>query len=78
MKIDAIITNPAPPGQLLIIQGEGLDAAHKLLFGNEPVPFKINSTGGIETEAPNGSGEVEVTAESEDGNKSNSVIFTYL
>jgi hypothetical protein len=78
MKIDNIITSPAPPGQPVIIQGEGLDAAHKLLFGNDSVPFKINNTGGIETEVPPGSGSVEVSVESADGTKSNSVSFSYL
>ena len=78
MKIDKVITNPAPPGQLVIIQGEGLDGAQKLLFGNESVPFKVNSTGSIETEVPHGSGTVEVAVEQADGNKSNSVSFTFL
>jgi hypothetical protein len=45
MKIDSVIANPAPPGRLVIVQGDGLDAAHKLLFGDKPVPFKINSAG---------------------------------
>ncbi|MGQ0718166.1 MAG: IPT/TIG domain-containing protein [Pseudonocardiales bacterium] len=78
MKIDSIITNPAPPGQPVIIKGDGLDAAKQLLFGNEPVPFKVNSTGGIETNVPDGSGTVDVTVEMEDGAKSNSVSFTFL
>ena len=78
MKIDKVITNPAPPGQLVLIQGEGLDGAQKLLFGDESVPFKVNSTGGIETEVPHGSGTVVVAVELADGTKSNSVSFTYL
>jgi uncharacterized protein YfaP (DUF2135 family) len=78
MKIDTIITDPAPPGQLIIIRGEGLEGAQKLLFGNESVPFNINSTGSIEAEVPQGSGKVEVTVESADGNKSNSVSFTFM
>jgi hypothetical protein len=78
MKIDKIITNPAPPGQLVIIEGNGLDAADKLYFGDEPTAFTVNSTGSIETTIPSGSGTVEVTVEGEDGGKSNSVSFTYL
>ena len=78
MKIDSIITNPAPPGQPVIIQGDGLDAADKLLFGDESVPFKVNSTGSIETTVPDGSGTVDVTVELEDGDKSNIVSFTFL
>ncbi|MGH3693518.1 MAG: IPT/TIG domain-containing protein [Pseudonocardiaceae bacterium] len=78
MKIDKIITNPAPPGQLVIIEGDGLASADKLHFGGEPTPFKVNSTGSIETTIPSGSGTVEVIVEGEDGGKSNSVSFTYL
>ncbi len=78
MKIDNIITSPAPPGQPVIIQGDGLDAAEKLLFGDESVPFKVNSTGSIEATVPNGSGTVDVTVELENGDKSNSVSFTFL
>jgi hypothetical protein len=78
MKIDKIITNPAPPGQLVLIEGNGLDEADKLHFGDESIPFKVNSTGSIETTIPGGSGTVEVTAEGKDGDKSNSVSFTYL
>lgn len=78
MKIDKIITNPAPPGQLVIIEGDDLEAAEKLHFGDESIPFNINSTGGMETTIPNGSGTVEVIAEGKDGQKSNSVSFTFL
>jgi IPT/TIG domain len=78
MKIDSITTNPAPPGQPVIIQGDGLDAAEKVLFGDESVPFKVNSTGSIEANVPSGSGTVDVTVELEDGDKSNSVSFTFL
>lgn len=78
MKIDNVIANPAPSGQLIIIQGDGLGEAQKLLFGGESVPFSVNSTGSIETEVPAGSGTVEVAVEQADGNRSNSVSFTYL
>ena len=43
MKIDSVTASPAPPGQLLIVQGEGLDAAYKLPFGDRPALFEINS-----------------------------------
>ena len=78
MKIDKIVTDPAPPGQLVLIQGEGLEAADKVVFGNESVPFKVNSTGSIEVTVPSGSGTVEVAVEQEDGGRSNSVDFTFL
>jgi len=62
----------------MLIKGDGLDGAHKLLFGGESVPFKVNSTGTLEADAPSGSGTIEVTAELEDGGRSNSVSFTFL
>jgi hypothetical protein len=43
MKIDSVIANPAQPGQPVIVQGDRLDAEHKLLFGDKPVFFGINS-----------------------------------
>jgi hypothetical protein len=78
MKIDKIITNPAPPGQLVLIEGDGLEDADKLHFGDESIQFKVNSTGSIETTIPSGSGTVDVTVEGKDGDKSNSVRFTFL
>ncbi len=63
MKINKIITNPAPPGQLVIIEGDELDTAEKLHFGDKTIPFKVNSTGGMETTIPDGSGTVEVSVE---------------
>ena len=75
MKIDGFMTNPAPPGQLVITQGDGLDAAHKLLFGGKPVPFKVNSAGNLETEISRGSGAVEVPIELEDGDKSSGLLY---
>ncbi len=78
MKIDSITPNSALPNTPLLIKGDGLDTADKLSFGGEPVPFKVSSTGSIETTAPDGSGTVEVIAELEGGDKSNSVSFTFL
>lgn len=78
MKIDSVIANPASPGQPMIVQGDGWDTAHKLLFGDKPVPCRDNNAGDSETEISCGSGTVEVTIELENGNKSNSVRFTFL
>ena len=39
----------------VIIKGDGLDAADKLLFGDESVPFKVTKTGSIEANVPSGS-----------------------
>jgi polyhydroxyalkanoate synthesis regulator phasin len=42
--------------QLVIIEGDGLDPAHKVLFGDKRVPFKVNSAGNIEAEVSRGWG----------------------
>lgn len=78
MQIDSITPNSALPDTPVIIKGDGLDAADKLLFGDESVPFKVTKTGSIEANVPSGSGTLDVTAELTDGDKSNSVSFTYL
>lgn len=78
MKIDSIVPNSALADTPVMIKGEGVDAADKLLFGDEPVPFTVSKTGNIEANVPSGSGTVDVTVELEDGEKSNSVSFTFL
>jgi hypothetical protein len=78
MKIDSITPDSALPGTTLLIKGDGLDAADKLLFGDEQVPFKVKGPGSVEADVPSGSGTVEVMFELEDGDKSNSVSFTFL
>jgi hypothetical protein len=77
MKIESDIANPVPLGRLVIIQGDGVDAAHKLLFGDKPVPIKINETRTIETGVPPSSGMVEVAIE-EDGTKNSNISFAFL
>jgi hypothetical protein len=78
MQIDSITPNSALPDTPVIIKGDGLDAADKLLFGDESVPFKVTKTGSIEANVPSGSGTLDVTAELTDGDKTNSVSFTFL
>ena len=78
MKIDSITPDSALPNPPVLISGDGVDNAARLLFGDEPVQFKVNRTGTIEATVPQGSGTVDVTIEGEDGNKSNSVSFTFL
>lgn len=78
MKIESITPDSALPGTRLLINGEGLDTASKLLFGNEPVAFNVSGTGSIDADVPSGSGTVEVMFELADGDKSNSVSFTFL
>ncbi|MFY9808298.1 MAG: IPT/TIG domain-containing protein [Pseudonocardiaceae bacterium] len=77
MQIDSITPKSALPNTPVIIKGDGLDAVDKLLFGGEPVPFKVTKTGNIEANVPSGSGTLDVTAE-QDGDTSNSVSFTFL
>lgn len=77
MKINSVTPASALPDTPVLIKGDGLDAAQALYFGDQSVPFKINGTGTIEASVPSGSGTVDVTVE-ENGEKSNSVSFTYL
>jgi hypothetical protein len=77
MKIDSVTPDSALPDTPVLIKGEGLDAAKTLYFGNRSVPFKVNRTGSIEADVPDGSGTVDVSVEG-NGDKSNSVSFTYL
>jgi hypothetical protein len=77
MKLNSVTPGSALPDTPVIIKGDGLDAVDALYFGDQSVPFKVNSTGTIEASVPDGSGTVDVTVE-EHGDKSNSVSFTYL
>jgi hypothetical protein len=77
MKIDSITPDSALPETPVLIKGDGLDAAKTLYFGDRSVPFKVNRTGSIEANVPEGSGTVEVTVEGT-GDKTNSVSFSYL
>ena len=77
MEIDSVTPGSALPDTPVLIKGEGLDTAKTLYFGNQSVPFQVNSTGSIEAKVPDGSGTVDVTVEA-NGDKSNSVSFSYL
>ena len=77
MKLNSVTPGSALPDTPVIIKGDGLDAADALYFGDQSVPFKVNSTGTIEASVPDGSGTVDVTVE-QNGDKSNSISFTYL
>ena len=63
MNIDSITPDAALPDTPVLLNGTGLEAAYKLLFGEEPVPFKVNKTGTLEASVPSGSGTVDVTVE---------------
>jgi hypothetical protein len=77
MKINNVTPGSALPNTPVLIEGEGLEAAKTLYFGDRSVPFKVNNTGSLQADVPDGSGIVEVSVEG-DGDKSNSVSFTYL
>jgi hypothetical protein len=77
MKINSVTPEKALPDTPVIIKGDGLDSVDALYFGDQSVPFRINNTGTIEANVPDGTGTVDVTVE-EHGDKSNSVSFTYL
>jgi hypothetical protein len=77
MKINSVTPESALPETPVIIKGDGLDAVDALYFGDQSVPFKVTNTGSIEASVPDGSGTVDVTVE-QNGNKSNSISFTYL
>ncbi|MDQ2884149.1 MAG: hypothetical protein M3Y48_24135 [Actinomycetota bacterium] len=78
MQIDSITPDAALPNTAVLIKGSGLDAAGRFPFGGESVPFKVTRTGCIEANVPSGSGTLDVTAELEGGDQSNSVSFTFL
>lgn len=66
MRIDSILPNRVSPGQSVIIQGEDLDAATKISFGDQEVSFEVDGET-LVVEVPDGSGTVEVTVEAADG-----------
>jgi hypothetical protein len=44
MRIDSVLPNRASPGQSVIIQGDGLEAAEKVLFGDQESLLKSMAT----------------------------------
>jgi IPT/TIG domain-containing protein len=74
MRIDSILPNLASPGQSVIIQGDDLGAAKKILFGDQEVPFDVDGEV-LVVEVPDGSGALDVTVEGADG-ESAVVSFT--
>jgi hypothetical protein len=66
MRIDSVLPNRTSPGQSVIIQGDGLEAATKVLFGDQEASFELDGET-LVAEVPDASGEVEVTVEGPDG-----------
>lgn len=74
MRIDSVLPNQAPPGQSVIIQGEDLEAAEKVFFGDQEASFDVDGQT-LLVQVPDGSGAVDVTVEGADG-KNDLASFT--
>jgi hypothetical protein len=66
MRIDSVLPDRVSPGQSVIIQGDGLEATTKVVFGDQEAPFELDGET-LAVEVPDASGEVEVTVEGADG-----------
>ncbi len=73
MQIDSVLPNRVSPGQSVIIQGEGLDAAEKVFFDDQEVAFQADGET-LVVEVPDSSGTVEVTVEGANGTTSASTV----
>jgi hypothetical protein len=74
MRIDSILPNQASPGQSVIIQGDDLGSAEKVIFGDQETSFDVDGEV-LTVKVPDGSGAVDVTVEGRDG-KSAVISFT--
>ena len=66
MRIDSILPNRVSPGQSVIIQGDGLETAVKVFFGDQEASFDVDGET-LVVPVPDGSGTVDVTVEGADG-----------
>jgi hypothetical protein len=79
MKIDGIMTNPAPPGQLVIIEGDGLDAATSYCSETSWSPSRSTALGTSRQRSLVGWARSRcLPIELEDGDKSSGVSFTFF
>jgi hypothetical protein len=74
MRIDSVLPSRTSPGQSVIIQGDGLEAAEKVVFGDVEVRFNVDG-GSLVADVPDASGPVGVTVEG-DGGQSNTFEVT--
>lgn len=65
MRVDSVLPNRASPGHSVIIQGDGLETAEKVFFGDQEVSFHVD--GEVLVVVPEVSGAVEVIIEGGDG-----------
>ncbi len=66
MRIESVLPNRASPGHSVIIQGDGLETAEKVFFGEQEVSFQVDGEV-LVVVVPEVSGTVEVTIEGGDG-----------
>ncbi|MGH3768328.1 MAG: IPT/TIG domain-containing protein [Pseudonocardiaceae bacterium] len=66
MQIASIIPNRVSPGQSVIIQGDSLDTAEKVLLDDQEVPFDVDGET-LVVQIPDVSGPVELTVQGGDG-----------
>ncbi|MGH3697511.1 MAG: IPT/TIG domain-containing protein [Pseudonocardiaceae bacterium] len=66
MEIDSVLPNRASPGQSVIVQGDSLESAEKVLIDDQEVPFDADG-GTLVVEIPDASGPVELTVEGAEG-----------
>jgi hypothetical protein len=73
MRIDSVLPDRVSPGQSVIIQGDGLDAAEKVIVGDHEASFEVDGET-LVVEVPDGSGTVEVTVEGANGTSDTSSV----
>ena len=66
MRIDSIMPTRVSPGQSVIVQGEGLETATRVLFGEQDTPFQVDGET-LVVPVPESSGTVAVTVEGAEG-----------
>jgi IPT/TIG domain len=66
MRIDSVMPTRVSPGQSVIIQGEGLETATRVFFGEQEVSFDVDGQT-LVVPVPDSSGTVELTVEGAEG-----------
>jgi IPT/TIG domain len=74
MRIDSVLPSRTSPGQSVIIQGDGLETAEKMFFGDDDVRFNVDGAT-LVADVPDASGPVGVTVEG-GGGQSNTFEIT--
>jgi len=74
MQIDSILPNRVSPGQSVIIQGDNLGSAQKVLLDDQEVPFDVDGET-LVVQIPDASGSVELTVQASDGEADTSTLI---